>query len=376
MEILKKRSYLAVLAMLLVLSGVLIDSSVAAAYSAPATSAPIADATVSAAHDVTPGAQNITLAVTGPNPAIQSAALPIAQDDGDPLTIDDCYIMMATLSLTGTPTLMTTVDDAGAPVVSCGGILTAAPAKPTTPIASTPIATVAPVAAAAPLTATVATSDTATVTGSVPLTDTGELTGTGSLTETEPVTVTAGPYTETAPTVATIPGHGVPGQSWKTINPGYKQPTNFPVRGFSTYYNPGVMEQVVSYRTRVGDITPCPECIGEVALVRAGDINRRIWLQLDDTTVEGPFLVTDCAHTWDVGPLVRRGWGVDLDYDTAARWDFDMRVVTILDEPPADWAQDPAIALATGATMPAAPAAAIAATTTDTARLAMRPPTP
>ena len=188
------------------------------------------------------------------------------------------------------------------------------------------------------------------------------------------MTTAPGPYADTAPTVRTIPGHGIPGQSWATINPGYKQPSNFPVRGFSTYYNPGIMEEVVRYRMRVGDITPCPECIGEVALIRAGDINRRVWLQLDDSTVEGPFLVTDCAHTWDVAPLVSRHWGVDLDYSTAKRWEFKMRMVTILDQPPTAWQQDEAIAAATGAIMPGAEITETAATTNTTA-LAQAPRT-
>jgi hypothetical protein len=233
-----------------------------------------------------------------------------------------------------------------------------------------PVTETVPVTDTAPVTETVPVTDTAAATDTAAITDTAALSNTAAVTSTVVVTPTPGPYADTAPTVRTIPGHGVPGQSWTTINPGYKQATNFPVRGFSTYYNPGIMEEVVAYRIRAGDITPCPECIGEVALIRAGDINRRIWLQLDDRTVEGPFLVTDCAHTWDVAPLVGRGWGVDLDYDTATRWGFNMRMVTILDQPPAEWQQDEAIAAATGAIIPGAE---ITATVTSTASLALSP---
>lgn len=141
-----------------------------------------------------------------------------------------------------------------------------------------------------------------------------------------------------------------------------------PVKGFTTYYNPGIMDEVIAYRVRVGDITPCPECIGHVALIREGDINRRVWLRLDESTVEGPFLVTDCAHTWDVAPLVGRGWGVDLDYHTAKRWGFKMRTVAILDAPPAGWKQ-------TVATL-GSPAAAAAAATPQAIALAAPTSTP
>jgi hypothetical protein len=95
------------------------------------------------------------------------------------------------------------------------------------------------------------------------------------------------------------------------------------------------MDQVIAYRYKAGDITACPECIGSIALVRAGDINRRVWLQIDAETVEGPFLVVDCAARQHVPRLLRTGWGADLDYATAKRWGFKMREVVILDAAPA-----------------------------------------
>lgn len=132
-------------------------------------------------------------------------------------------------------------------------------------------------------------------------------------------------------------GHGRPGDTVATMKPGYFEQTRLPVRGHTTYYNPGIMDEVVAYRRKAGDITACPECIGTIALVRAGDINRRVWLQIDEDTVEGPFLVVDCAARRDVPRLLRSGWGVDLDYQTAKRWDFKMREVVILDAAPAGW---------------------------------------
>jgi hypothetical protein len=156
----------------------------------------------------------------------------------------------------------------------------------------------------------------------------------------------------------TVPGgHGAPGQTWQTIRPGYKERSILPVRGFSTYYNPGVMEEVLTYRLTVGDVEPCAECIGHVALIREGDIGRKIWVQIDAQTIEGPFLVIDCAHTWDVAPLLARGWGIDLDYQTAERWNFEMKHVTILDAPPPGWMPTPTPTITPTATATMTPSA-------------------
>ena len=38
----------------------------------------------------------------------------------------------------------------------------------------------------------------------------------------------------------------------------------------------------------------CPECVGTVALLRAGDIGRKVWLQPPGGEKVGPFLVIDC----------------------------------------------------------------------------------
>lgn len=101
------------------------------------------------------------------------------------------------------------------------------------------------------------------------------------------------------------------------------------------YYNPGVMRQVVEYRENMGEIDECSECIGYVALLRAGDLNRKIWIQWGDGAVEGPFLVADVAARHHVDMLIRRGWAVDVDNRTAVRRGLFMPVdVTIYDAPP------------------------------------------
>lgn len=54
------------------------------------------------------------------------------------------------------------------------------------------------------------------------------------------------------------------------------------------YYGAGVMENVYQNRINWGDIDICNECIGYVALLRAGDINRRVYKVTVRYRREGP----------------------------------------------------------------------------------------
>lgn len=100
----------------------------------------------------------------------------------------------------------------------------------------------------------------------------------------------------------------------------YWERTPLPQQGLATYYNPGMMEQVLDYRLGAGDIDPCPECVGTVALLRAGDIGRKVWLQPPGGDPVGPFLVVDCARRQDVQPLLDRNWVVDVSYEVGRYW--------------------------------------------------------
>jgi hypothetical protein len=117
----------------------------------------------------------------------------------------------------------------------------------------------------------------------------------------------------------------------------YRQATSLPIAGYAMFYNPNVMQEVVANRLQMGHIAPCGECIGNIALLRAGDLNRRVWLQWPDGTVEGPFLVADVAARHHVPQLLARNWAVDVDYQTAVRRRMTGPVwVTVLGSPPAN----------------------------------------
>ena len=108
-----------------------------------------------------------------------------------------------------------------------------------------------------------------------------------------------------------------------------------PVHGKAMYYNPGIMDQVLEYRLELGQIAPCPQCVGYVALLNAGDLNRKVWIEWEEGDVEGPFLVIDVAATQHVPLLLARQWVVDVDYATALRRAMDGPVyVRVLDAPP------------------------------------------
>jgi hypothetical protein len=118
---------------------------------------------------------------------------------------------------------------------------------------------------------------------------------------------------------------------------GYWEPSPLPIQGLATYYNPGIMEYVHEYRLRAGDIDACPDCVGSVALLRAGDIGRKVWLQPPGGDPIGPFLVVDCARRQDVLPLLQRNWAVDVSFEVGQFWGMNRPLDgVIVFEDPAD----------------------------------------
>ena len=117
--------------------------------------------------------------------------------------------------------------------------------------------------------------------------------------------------------------------------PGYWEQSPLPQTGLATYYAPGMMEYVEGYRQTQGQLPACPECVGTVALLRAGDIGRKVWLQQTDGERVGPFLVIDCARRQDVAPLVARDWVVDVSYELGQAWAMNRPLagVTVLEDP-------------------------------------------
>ena len=117
--------------------------------------------------------------------------------------------------------------------------------------------------------------------------------------------------------------------------PGYWEQSPLPQTGLATYYAPGMMEYVAGYRQTQGQLPACPECVGTVALLRAGDIGRKVWLQAPEGERVGPFLVIDCARRQDVDPLVARDWVVDVSYELGQAWAMNRPLagVTVLEDP-------------------------------------------
>jgi hypothetical protein len=120
------------------------------------------------------------------------------------------------------------------------------------------------------------------------------------------------------------------------LEPGYYERTPLPVEGRVMYYNPGVMERVLEFRLRAKHVTECATCIGYAAMLRAGDLDRRVWLEREGHLAEGPFWVIDVAAPQHVGQLINRNWIVDVDYETAIRWRMNrpLPVKVYADPPP------------------------------------------
>ena len=113
-------------------------------------------------------------------------------------------------------------------------------------------------------------------------------------------------------------------ESWlpvvNSLQPGYWDASILPVQGIAMYYNPDVFVRVMDFRFKSNHISACDECIGYVALLRGGDLDRRVWLQREGQRMEGPFWVVDAAAFKHITALLSRNWVVAVDYDTAMRW--------------------------------------------------------
>lgn len=116
---------------------------------------------------------------------------------------------------------------------------------------------------------------------------------------------------------------------------GYWERTTLPETGLATFYAEGLMAYVHDYRLAVGDVAACPQCVGAVALLRAGDIGRKVWLQPPDGEPVGPFLVVDCARREDYPALLARGWVVDVSFEVGQLWGMTRPLdgVTVLEDP-------------------------------------------
>ena len=245
------------------------------------------------------------------------------------------------------------------------------PVEVIVPVTETVLITeVVPVEQVVLVTETVTLTEIVPVEVIVPVTETVLVTETVYVTETAAVIdVPAGPapqatpqpapqVTPTPPISGTLPVSpaqaltvsqraGATPTSWTQLSPSYYESTPLPVSGLAMYYAPNVMENVAQYRLRVDKIEGCEECVGSVALLRAGDLDRKVWIQQEGGEVEGPFQVLDVAARHHIPSLLARNWVVDVDYDTAMRWGMRGPVpVTILGEPPDEPADELASAAA------------------------------
>lgn len=63
------------------------------------------------------------------------------------------------------------------------------------------------------------------------------------------------------------------------------------LEGLATYYTPGLMDQVARHRGL--DLSGT---VGGVALMRAGDLGRKVWIRFPGGMWSGPYRVVDCAR--------------------------------------------------------------------------------
>lgn len=89
--------------------------------------------------------------------------------------------------------------------------------------------------------------------------------------------------------------------------------------GVATYYAHSVMEQVYANRLHWGQVQPCPECVGMVALLDCERIGSKVWLRHNEEVV-GPYLVVDCAAKRDLSTIRKRQIVAEVSYEQGLAW--------------------------------------------------------
>ena len=100
--------------------------------------------------------------------------------------------------------------------------------------------------------------------------------------------------------------------------------------GYCTYYSAGTMERVAQYRHM-----PLDGAIGYVALNRAGDLGRLVWLEYNGA-MHGPYRVVDMARRGShYEERERRGYVAEVSWKQATAWNMQGPVaVRVHFEPP------------------------------------------
>lgn len=101
--------------------------------------------------------------------------------------------------------------------------------------------------------------------------------------------------------------------------PATPPPLTFYARGMATFYSAGVMQSVLRNR----NMHLSPGDIAAVALIDPVYIGRRVWIKPQGLPLEGPFLVADCANAADMDRLAERDIILDVDRETATRWNMN-----------------------------------------------------
>lgn len=98
------------------------------------------------------------------------------------------------------------------------------------------------------------------------------------------------------------------------------------ISGWASQYAPGVMERVIAVRQVPGRTAhdlpiDLPQVDGYVATADCNEIGTILWLRPIGQEQWESFLVADCAGADSYGWMVNNNILVEVDYETAVRWD-------------------------------------------------------
>lgn len=79
------------------------------------------------------------------------------------------------------------------------------------------------------------------------------------------------------------------------------------LHGALTYYDEGVFPEVVRNRLAYGQVEPCPECVGFIAVRDCEHLGDHAYLRVPGRDTIGPLLIVDCAAQQHRAGMTKRG---------------------------------------------------------------------
>jgi hypothetical protein len=98
--------------------------------------------------------------------------------------------------------------------------------------------------------------------------------------------------------------------------------TSLPASGLIySDYGPSLVKEVYENRLAWHQVEPCPQCVGEIVMMRKGDLGRLVWVRYGNGKTVGPLLVIDCSNRRHFADNVEKGLVAEISTVLAVEMD-------------------------------------------------------